>query len=131
MKTRKTNGPYDDKRRAFASVEDMAAFLGRSPTYCQKRLTGGEQFTEREINMLSQAVNFYDLTDIEPLKFQRMQKRQKNELSRFIFSISWTMIGAGANMVQSIQQARTIADSLFPDVPDSAFFINQLYELTE
>lgn len=131
MKTQKTGGPYDDKRRAFATVEDMAEYLGRSGSYCQKRLTGGGTFTEREIVQLSQAVNFYDLTDIEPLRFQRMQKRQKNDVSRFVFSISWTMIGAGANMVQSIQQARTIAAGLFPDVPDSGFFIDQLYKLTE
>lgn len=131
MRTKKLYGPYDDKRRAFESVEDMAYFLGRSVSYCQKRLTGGETFTEREISELIKAVNFYDLTDIDPVKFQRMQRRQKNELSRFVFSISWVMIGAGANMVQSIQQARTIAASLFPEVPDSSVFINQLYELTE
>lgn len=131
MKTKKTGGPYDDKRRAFESIDDMAYFLGRSVSYCQKRLTGGEAFTEKEVSELVKAVNFYDLTDIEPVKFQKMQKRQKNELSRFVFSISWVMIGAGANMVTSIQQARTIAEGLFADVPDSSFFINQLYELTD
>jgi len=131
MKTKKEQGPYDDKRRAFESVDDMAYFLGRSVSYCQKRLTGGEAFTEREVSELVKAVNFYDLTDIDPVKFQRMQKRQKNELSRFVFSIAWVMIGAGANMVQSIQQARTIASGLYENVPDSSYFINQLYELTE
>lgn len=131
MKTKKTDGPYDDKRRAFESVDDMAYFLGRSVSYCQKRLTGGEAFTEREVSELVKAVNFYDLTDIDPVKFQRMQNRQKNELSWFVFSIAWVMIGAGANMVQSIQQARTIVAGLYENVPDSSYFINQLYELTE
>lgn len=131
MKTQKTGGKYDFARRAFRSVDDLAYYLGRSPSYVQTRLTGGGEFTEREGDAINKAVRFYDRTDIEPVQFQKLAKRTKEPELQFIFSMVWPMIAGGFNMVDSIKQARDIAGALFFDVPTADEIIETIYKLTE
>jgi hypothetical protein len=128
MKTREIGGQYDFARRAFDTVDDMAYYIGRSPSYCQQRLTGGKEFTPKELDELYKAVKFYDMTDIEPVKFQKIQKKL-NDPERFIYSLVWSITSAGGNMVKSVLYARTIAAGLFPDVEDSGTYIDRIYEL--
>lgn len=131
MKTQKQGGKYDYMRRAFSSVDDLAYFIGRSPSYVQGRLTGGGVFTDREIELLNKAVKFYDRTDIEPARFHKMQKKNGNQASAFVYSMAWTMISSGANMADSVKLAHSVATGLFMDVPNVSDLIDQLYELTD
>lgn len=131
MKTQKTGGRYDFTRRAFASIEDMAAFLDRSPSYCQSRLTGGEDFTEKELDALNHAVIFYDLTSIYPVKFQEMQKNTEETGMRLVYSLAWNLISYGANMVYAIKAAQNIAGALYNGIPDAGAIIDSIYKLTE
>lgn len=131
MKTRKTGGKYDYMRRAFVNVDDLAYYLGRSPSYVQSRLTGDCSFSEHETDALNKAVKFYDHTDIYPVTFQKMQKRNPDECARFVFSIVWTMATAGAGLMDSVKAGRDLAALVFPDVPDAGELIEKLYQLTD
>lgn len=130
MKTQKEGGRYDFARRAFATLEDMAYFLGRSPSYVQARLTGGAEFTERETELLNKAVRFYDRTDIEPVRYQKMQRRAKDNGAAFVYSMAWTMISGGFNMRYSVEHAREIAITIYPDIPPADDILGQIYEKT-
>lgn len=131
MKTQKTGGKYDYTRRAFSSIDDMAYFLGRSPSYVQARLTGGVAFTDRETDLLNRAVKFYDRTDIYPVTFQKMQKRNGDECTRFVYSIVWTMATAGAGLTDSVKAGHDLAQTVFDKVPEVGALIETLYELTD
>lgn len=130
MKTQKQGGKYDYMRRAFASVDDMAYFIGRSPSYVQGRLTGGGVFSDRETELLNKAVKFYDRTDIEPTRFHKMQRKNGDPASSFVYSMVWTMISSGANMVDSVTLAQSVAKGLFLEVPSVDELVGQLYALT-
>lgn len=131
MKTQKTGGKYDFARRAFLSMDDLAYYLGRSPSYVQSRLTGGGEFTEREADAINKAVKFYDRTDIYPVQFQKLAKRTKDPAQQFIYSMVWPMISGGFNVVDSVEKAHEIAGGLFFDVPTAGEIIENIYELTE
>ena len=131
MKTKTTGGRYDYTRRAFRNVEEMAYFLGRSPSYVRGRLTGGAEFTDRELEYLNKAVSFYDHVDIYPVTFQKTQKRNKDETIKFVFSMVWLMTGAGAGLKESAEKAREVAATIYPKVPTSGELIDMLYEMTD
>ena len=59
MKTTKPGARFPRIYQAFASVQEIADTINRSPSYVKKALKEG--FTERERTMLAQAKNRTDL----------------------------------------------------------------------
>lgn len=134
MKTQKTGGRYDQYRAAFETKEDLAWFLGRSTSYVQARLTGGAEFTEKEIEELERATTFYLLSAIYPVRFRKLIKRT-NEHSlhseAYVYLLVWAMTSHGTNFRFAVEEARKVARGLWYEVPPVGTIIDTIYKETE
>lgn len=131
MKTQKTGGRYDQYRAAFETKEDLAWFLDRSTSYVQARLTGGAEFTQKEVEELEKAERFYLMSAIYPVRFQKLIKRTNEHSLHFVYALVWTMTSYGCTFRFAVEAASHTAHDLWYVTPPVGTIIDTIYKETE